>query len=331
MPAQSFLAKDGLRYGILGSAVSLAVAFPLANGNYSPTAHTDAARMGFYADRTGGAEAVVTNVLGTDLLSVGILGVTSPVQVRAAGIMAAEATFVYWNGTAFQNGASAMAPYALSPFSTALSLNAGGSDAGYAFYQTSSADGVLLTGVIGIAAPDAFVSPATEYTEMYFLANDFPAGVLVEVLRLTGRDKQILGHLGPQPLIKPTYSWGEDTGTGMTLVSSGIIAFVTSVNERLRITDNAIIGTNALQITGGVAAAIPSGVGLDQPNSTTSRLIGWGPDPATVATVQIFGTSSNASIFSPFFEINASEDIYHGFVKSAEKVRQVAGSWSTQS
>lgn len=56
MAEQSFLAKAGLRLGILGSAASLAIAAPLANGNYDPSCHSDAARIGWYFDRTVGAE-----------------------------------------------------------------------------------------------------------------------------------------------------------------------------------------------------------------------------------------------------------------------------------
>lgn len=58
MAEQSFLAKAGLRLGILGSSASLAFAAPLATGNYDPSCHTDAARIGMYYDRTAGAEAI---------------------------------------------------------------------------------------------------------------------------------------------------------------------------------------------------------------------------------------------------------------------------------
>ncbi len=56
MAEQSFLNKMGMRLGILGSAASLAIAAPLANGDYNPSCHTDAARIGVYFDRTVGAE-----------------------------------------------------------------------------------------------------------------------------------------------------------------------------------------------------------------------------------------------------------------------------------
>ncbi len=58
MAEQSFLNKMGMRLGILGSAASLAIAAPLATGNYDPTCHTDAARTGVYFDRTLGSEAL---------------------------------------------------------------------------------------------------------------------------------------------------------------------------------------------------------------------------------------------------------------------------------
>lgn len=49
MAEQSLLARLGMRIGVLGSAASLAVCFPLASGNPSIAAHTDATRIGMYA------------------------------------------------------------------------------------------------------------------------------------------------------------------------------------------------------------------------------------------------------------------------------------------
>lgn len=69
MAAQSFLAKNGMRTGLLGSAAALAIAFS-ATGD--PDAGTDAARIGFYADDAAGSE-----VLGTV-----VGGVTGPTFTR---------------------------------------------------------------------------------------------------------------------------------------------------------------------------------------------------------------------------------------------------------
>ncbi len=64
MAEQSFLNKMGMRLGILGSAASLAIAAPLANGDYNPSCHTDAARIGVYFDRTLGSEKIALIVGG---------------------------------------------------------------------------------------------------------------------------------------------------------------------------------------------------------------------------------------------------------------------------
>jgi hypothetical protein len=58
MAEQSRLARLGLRSGIVGAAASLAIAAPLVSGNYNPTCHTDAARIGWYFDRTPANELV---------------------------------------------------------------------------------------------------------------------------------------------------------------------------------------------------------------------------------------------------------------------------------
>lgn len=64
MSMQSFLAKAGLRLSVLGSSASLAIAAPLANGDMSVAAHTDATRMGMYFDRTAPADPFIGVVAG---------------------------------------------------------------------------------------------------------------------------------------------------------------------------------------------------------------------------------------------------------------------------
>lgn len=84
MPARSLFAKDGIRLGKPGSLSDLAFAFPLAAGLDSADAHTDAACIGFYADRTAGTEHVGIVVLQTNIMTVGFssLGVA---RVRVNG------------------------------------------------------------------------------------------------------------------------------------------------------------------------------------------------------------------------------------------------------
>lgn len=76
MADQGLLAKLGLRTGVLGSLASLAIAAPLATGNGDPAAHTAASRIGWYFDRTPGAEKIGTVVMGTEIMSVAVTGVT---------------------------------------------------------------------------------------------------------------------------------------------------------------------------------------------------------------------------------------------------------------
>lgn len=60
----------GLRFSTLGSNASLAIAAPLVEGGVTKTAHTDAARLGLYFDRTPASECIVATILGTDVLKV---------------------------------------------------------------------------------------------------------------------------------------------------------------------------------------------------------------------------------------------------------------------
>lgn len=58
MADQSLLARLGFRLGTLGTTANLAIAAPLANGDYNPAAHTDANRLGFAFDRTPGSTGI---------------------------------------------------------------------------------------------------------------------------------------------------------------------------------------------------------------------------------------------------------------------------------
>lgn len=64
MAATSALARLGLRIATLGSAANLAIAAPIAEGDVSPTAHTDATRVGVYFDRTAPANPFIGFVAG---------------------------------------------------------------------------------------------------------------------------------------------------------------------------------------------------------------------------------------------------------------------------
>jgi hypothetical protein len=66
MAATSLLARLGLRLATLGSAASLAIAAPLAEGDVSQAAHTDASRIGLHFNRTPGDERITFSVMGVD-------------------------------------------------------------------------------------------------------------------------------------------------------------------------------------------------------------------------------------------------------------------------
>lgn len=70
MSAQSLLGLLGFRTGIIGSAATLAFAFPLLDGSLTADANTSATRVGFYADRGAGSTSIVGNVLGLDVVRI---------------------------------------------------------------------------------------------------------------------------------------------------------------------------------------------------------------------------------------------------------------------
>lgn len=93
MSAQSQLARLGLRLGTLGSALSLAIAAPLAEGDLSQAAHTDASRMGLYFDRTPSAEFIGFVVDGFEAFRVGVGEVESFVKILTPPSIVDEAGF----------------------------------------------------------------------------------------------------------------------------------------------------------------------------------------------------------------------------------------------
>ncbi len=269
MSFQSNMGKYGFRSALLGSAAYLAIAAPISAADpYSQDAHTGADRIGFYFTRTPGAEAVITNVMGTDLLSVAVNGVTTPLQFRGESILAAENTFIYWDGTTFALGAANMAsPSALAPFCKTLSTLAGGIDNGLAMYMTSNPDGELLSGVIAIAAPAAFSDPSTEYTDMYFLTKN-NAGAMVEQMRLKAYGG-IYGRDGTAFL--PTWVFASSPGTGAWLNGAGYGISAGTVHALT------VYGTNVafqpgvdLTLDGGVFGGFLADVLVE---NTTARLL----------------------------------------------------------
>lgn len=77
MAALSALSRIGFRTALLGSAASLAIAAPLADGDMSQEAHTHATqRIGLYFDRTLNSEKIGFVVMGNDRFAVDTNGVT---------------------------------------------------------------------------------------------------------------------------------------------------------------------------------------------------------------------------------------------------------------
>lgn len=75
---QSLSVPLGLRSNTLGSNATLAIAFPLIEGDVSVDSHSDANRIGLYAKRDIGSESLVTTVLGIDSFTVTSTGVNTP-------------------------------------------------------------------------------------------------------------------------------------------------------------------------------------------------------------------------------------------------------------
>jgi hypothetical protein len=75
---------DGIRFVSLGSAANLLIAAPITDGDPDPAANTDAARIGWYFDRTVSAEKMAAVVLGTESLAIYDSGITA-LEVRSSG------------------------------------------------------------------------------------------------------------------------------------------------------------------------------------------------------------------------------------------------------
>lgn len=97
MAAQSLLAKLGVRFGTLGTSSSLAMAFPLSEGNPDNAAHTAATRTGWYGVEGTQISHVVN---GTEVLTVGASRVTAAVPVSCPASTTTSAPLNIGQGTA---------------------------------------------------------------------------------------------------------------------------------------------------------------------------------------------------------------------------------------
>ena len=93
MAAQSLLAKLGMRTATLGTFASLAIAAPIAEGDPSMAAHTDATRIGTYFSRTAAAEKIGWVVMGAEVMSVG------PAATQLGAAAATNGALTYFNNT----------------------------------------------------------------------------------------------------------------------------------------------------------------------------------------------------------------------------------------
>ncbi len=105
MADQTLLAKIGLRLGVLGTSAALALAAPLAAGDYSVTAATAASRIGFYFDRTAAAEKIGVVVMASEMIGIGVLGIgVNVASVSGNGLLqmafgSTKAFGVAWDGS----------------------------------------------------------------------------------------------------------------------------------------------------------------------------------------------------------------------------------------
>src|SRR5260221_12125419 len=99
----SLLAKLGMSLAIIGSAANLAVAFPIADGNPSMAAHTDATRIGMYATRATNSGVLGLVVGGVETLDIQGDGATTWIGIPTTSqpaLSPANKGSIYYDSTA---------------------------------------------------------------------------------------------------------------------------------------------------------------------------------------------------------------------------------------
>ncbi len=144
MAEVSFLAKLGLRIGVLGSSASLALAAPIAAGSIDPASQTAANRTGLYFDQTAAAEQIGVVVGGQtgplfmrngSVVDVQMTGALSVVGTSFGSIAVSESTntgqalvrMANDSGNNFAlgiNGSAAAAAYLFNPDASTFLTNA---------------------------------------------------------------------------------------------------------------------------------------------------------------------------------------------------------------
>lgn len=268
MAAQSTLAQLGLRLGVLGSAASLAVAAPLANGNGDPDAATSASRIGLYFDRTVSAEKIGFVVMGTESMAVSAAGVAvSNLNVAGTLTLPAQLANTVFAGPA--TGAPAVPTFrALTPADLPSSAITGAVSPTQVVYGDatpnvvkSSAnmtfDGTNLTVAGTIVASNGFTSPVT-------IRGD-SAGTLV-----VGSGNTVNASAAQGPIILGSANIGYQNTSRQVIVgygndaasASNLNLFLAGLNNTLSATasDSIIISSGfvtATAINGSVIIGLP--------------------------------------------------------------------------
>ncbi len=269
MAAQSLLAKLGMRMATLGTSAAIAVAFPLSEGDPSTTAHTSASRIGWYADRTPGAEKVGHVVQGTEVLSVKVNAITAAVQIQAPASTTSAAPINLGQGTAPTSPVDGDVWIT----SAGMFVRAGGSTAG----PFSAGGGGTIGGSIAVNQV-AFGSGANTIQGSSKITFTTANGLVVNMAS-SGADNLTIGNTAGDSLTSGINNTllGTNAGTTMTTannnVAIGYNALASSTDN-----DNVAIGAGAADALNGTSRCVAIGrdaLGAGVGGVTDSTAVGW--------------------------------------------------------
>jgi len=295
MADQSFLARLGLRLGILGSAATLAIAAPDADGNYNDDCRTNGTRLGIYFDRTPAANAIGFVNNGNVIFQIGESTPIAPgLQLTPVAVNPGDAQTLWSN-----SGDSNALYYGASPLGGGVSfpLLAPDDTIGAPSYSWTSSptNGMYRVSAAAIGFAIGGTARLSVSTAGAAVIGAFSATTTITATTAFRSD--------PGSNTVPGYGFTGETNTGMYRSAAGTLSFTSLGTQTLNLTSTAVsplfpvLGVTGTAAAPGFATAGDPNTGIYGHAADALGLSAGGTGRFIVRTTYLEGTVPFATTF----------------------------------